>query len=110
MPARLIEDHHGVFVVSDRFGELVEEGLRCRRIGIRHDQGEGIVRARLDGREDVGEGEAPVAQPRRSLAPLPPDVADPAFLADPRFVLEKQADALVFMRTLNVFQQRRGSF
>ena len=110
MPARLIKDHHGVFVMSDRFRELVEEGLHCRRIGIRHDEGEGIIRTRLDGREDVGEGKALVAEPRRPLATLPPDVADPAFLANPRLILEKQAYALIFMRTLNIVQQRRGSF
>ena len=110
MPARLIEDHHGMFVLSDRFRELVEEGLHCRRIGIGHDESEGIIRARLDGREDVGEGETLVTEPRWALAPLPPDMADTAFLANPRLVLEKQAYALIFMRTLNIFQQRRGSF
>ena len=56
------------------------------RIDIGHDEGEGIIRARLDGREDVGEGETLVAEPRRPLAPLPPDVADPAFLANPRLI------------------------
>jgi len=106
----LIKDHHGVFVMSDRFRELVEEGLHCRRIGIRHDEGEGIIRTRLDGREDVGEGKALVAEPRRPLAALPPDVADPAFLANPRLILKEEADALGFMRTLKIFQQRWGSF
>jgi len=63
--------------------------LHCRRIGIRHDEGEGIIRPRLDGREDVGEGETLVAEPRRALTPLPPDMADPAFLANPRLILKE---------------------
>jgi hypothetical protein len=63
--------------------------LHCRRIRIRHDEGEGIIRTRLDGREDVGEGETLVAEPRRPLAPLPPDVADTAFLANPRLILKE---------------------
>ncbi len=110
MPARLIEDHHRVFVLCDGFREAVEEDLHRRGIGIGHHQGESIVRAWLDGGKDVGEGETLVAQARRALAPLPPDMADAAFLADPRFVLKKQADTLVFMRTLNFFQDLWGSF
>ena len=84
--------------------------MHCWRIGIGHDESEGVISPRLDGRENIGVGEALVAEPRRSLAPLPPDVADTAFLANPRLVLEKQAYALIFMRTLKIFQQRRGSF
>jgi hypothetical protein len=110
MPAGLIEDHHGMFVLSDRFRELVEEALHGLRVGIGHDEGERIIRPRFDGGKDVGEGETLVAEPRRTLAPLPPDVADAAFLANPRLILEKQTDALIFMRILNIFQQRRGSF
>jgi hypothetical protein len=37
-------------------------------------------------------------------------MAGPAFLADPRLVLEENANALVFMRALNFSQDRRGSF
>jgi hypothetical protein len=84
--------------------------LRRRRIGIGHDKCEAIICAWLNGGKDIGEGEAPVAEPRRALAPLPPDVADAAFLSDPRFILKKQADTLTFMRTLNFFQDLRGSF
>ena len=84
--------------------------MHCRRIGIGHDESEGVIRTRLDGREDVGEGETLVAEPGRALPPLPPDVADTAFLANPRLVLEKQAYAFVFMRTLTFPEQCRGSF
>ena len=47
---------------------------------------------------------------RRALAAPPPDVAGAPLLPDARFILEKEADALVFVRTLNFSQQRRGSF
>jgi hypothetical protein len=66
--------------------------------------------ARFDGSEDISEGEALIAKPGRALAALPPDMADAALLADTRLVLKEQPEALVFMRMLNVFQQRRGSF
>ena len=110
MPACLIEHHHRMFVISDGFGKAVEEGLHRRRIGIGHHQRESVVRAWLHGREDIGEGEAPIAEPRRTLAALPPDMADAALLADARLVLEEQAKALAFMRILNFFQKRRSPF
>ena len=92
-----------MLVWSNGSGELVEELLHRVRIGIGHDKGEAVIRAGLHCGEDIGEGEAPVAKPWRTLAARPPDVADAAFLADAGFILEKQADTLVFMRTLNFF-------
>jgi hypothetical protein len=110
MPARLIEHHHRMFVLRKGFCKAVEEGLHRRRIGIGHDEREGVVRARLHGGEDIGEGEALVANPQRALAALPPNVADAALLADARLVLEEQAEALIFMRILKIFQKRRSPF
>src|SRR5215467_1440082 len=60
-----------------------------------------VVGARRDRREDVGEGEALVAQSRRALPATPPDVARPSLLANARLILEEEADALIFMCTLN---------
>jgi hypothetical protein len=99
-----------MFVSGEGFGETVQERLHRRRIGIGHHEREGIIGAWLDGGEDVGEGKPLVAQPWRALAPLPPNMTDAAFLADPGLVLKEQANALVFMRTLKFFEQRRGSF
>jgi hypothetical protein len=84
--------------------------LHRRRIGIRQHQRESVIGAGFDGGEDVGEGEALVAEPRRALTPLPPDMADTALLAEARLVLEEEANAFVFMRMLKFFQKRRGSF
>jgi hypothetical protein len=83
-----------MLVAGNRFREAVEENLHGLRVSVRHDQRESIVRPRLDGSEDVGEGEALVAKPRRTLAPFPPDMANTALLADPRLVLEEDTDAL----------------
>ena len=84
--------------------------MHRRRIGIGHHQRESIVRAWLHGCEDIGEGEAPIAEPRRTLAALPPDMANAALLADARLVLEEQAKALAFMTSTDGFQQRRSPF
>jgi hypothetical protein len=110
MPARLIEDHHSMFVPGDGLCEAVEEFLHRRGIGIGQHQGEGIVRARLDGGEDIGEGETLVAEAWRALAPLPPDMTDAPLLPEARLVLKEQAKALVFMGILKFFQERWGSF
>jgi hypothetical protein len=89
---------------------VVEELLHRLGVGIGQDEGEAGIGARLDASKDVGEREALVAEARWALAALPPDMAGPTLLADPRLVLEEQADALVFMCTLNFSEQRRGSF
>jgi len=48
----------------------------------------------------VSKGEALIAQARRALAAFPPDPTDATFLANPRLVLEKQA---------NTFEARRST-
>ena len=110
VPAGLIEHHHRVLVVSNRGCEAIEEDLHRLGVGVGQHECEAVVGAGLDGREDVGEGEALVGEARRSLAALPPDVARASLLADARLVLEEEADTLAFMRTLKFFEQRRGSF
>jgi hypothetical protein len=89
---------------------LIEELLHRLGVGVWQYQREGIVGAGLHRREDVGEGEALIAQAWGALPSLPPDAAYATFLTDARLVLEKQAQALVFMRTLKLFQELRGSF
>lgn len=110
MPTGLVEDHDRVFVLADCRSEVVEELLHRLGVGVGQNEGETVVGAGLDASKDVGEREALVAEARWTLAALPPDMAGPALLADPCLVLEEQADTLVFMRTLNFSEQRRGSF
>jgi hypothetical protein len=99
-----------MFILSNGFRKAVEEHLHRRRIDIGHHQRKGVVRARLDGGEDISEGETPVAEPRRALAALPPDMTNAALLADARLVLEEQAEVLAFITYTDGSQQRRGSF
>lgn len=110
VPAGLVEQHGDVLVIADGRSEAVEEHLHRLGIDVRHDEREGAIGSRLDGGEDVGEREALVAEPRRTLASPPPDVARAPLLPDAGLVLEEEADALVFMRTLYFSEQRRGSF
>lgn len=59
---------------------------------------------RLDRAEEVGERIALVGAARRALAAREPAMTDAAFLADARFVLEKQADLLAGMCSANRLQ------
>jgi hypothetical protein len=99
-----------MFVLGKGLCEAIQKGLHRHSISIRHHQRKGVIRAGFDGGEDIGEGEALVAESRRALPALPPDMADPALLADTRLVLKEQADALVFITCTDGFQQLRGSF
>jgi hypothetical protein len=110
MPPGSVEDHHRVLVLAYRCSEPVEEELHRLSVGVGQDEGEAIVGARLNASKEVGEGEALIAEAWWALAAFPPDVTGATFLADPRLVLEKEADALIFVRTLNSFQQCWGSF
>jgi hypothetical protein len=110
VPAGLIEHHRDVLVIADGRSEAVEEHLHRIGIDVRHDERKGVVGSRLDGCEDVGEREALIAEPRRTLASPPPDMARAPLLPDAGLVLEEEADALVFMRTLYFSEQRWGSF
>ena len=110
VPAGLIEHHRDVLVIADGRSEAVEEHLHRLGIHVRHDERKGVVGSWLDGCEDVGEREALIAEPRRTLASPPPDVARAPLLPDAGLVLEEEADALIFMRMLYFSEQRRGSF
>ena len=110
MPAGPVYDKGDVLVHSDRRGEGVEERLHTRRVGVRQDQHEIVVGARLNGGVDVGVGVALIEDAPRAFAALPPDVADATFLPDARFVLKIKAQMLIFVRTLNYFQDPLGSF
>ena len=92
-----------MLALADGFRELVEECLHAGGICVGEDQRESVVGAGLDRGIDVGGYVALVAQARWALATLPPDVTDASLLSDARFVLEIQAQPLIFVRTLNYF-------
>jgi hypothetical protein len=110
MPARSIEHHRRMLVRGERLREAVQEHLHRSGIRIGQHQREGVIRAGFDGGKDIGKGEALVAEPRRALPALPPDMADAAFLPDARFVLKKQPNTLIFVRMLNVSEKRWSPF
>ena len=92
-----------MIVGAECFGECLEKDAHSLGIRVRQNEREGIVGARLDRCVNVGGNIALIAQARRALTPLPPDMANAAFLADARFVLKIQAQTLVFMRVLKFF-------
>jgi hypothetical protein len=59
--------------------------------------------------ENLGKCEALVAEAGSALAALPSDIAGRTLLANLLLVLEKQADALIFMRSPN-FLSSAGLF
>ena len=110
MPAGPIEHHDDVLIGGDGCREAIEKLLHRLRVHVRQNKREGVVCAGLDGCEDVGEREAFVAEARRPLTTLSPNVTGRALLSDARLVLKEQADALILVRTLNSPQQSWGSF
>ena len=110
MPAGLVEHQGDVLGLHDRLREAIEELLHRLGIHVWQDEREGVVGAGLDGCEDVGKREALVAQARRALPALPPNVTGAPLLADARLILEEQPYPLAVMRTLKFSQDSRGSF
>ena len=104
MPTGLIENQEDMFVRTNGFGKLVEIDLHGVGRDLGQDEGKGVIRARLHGAVDIGEGIALIASPRRPFAPREPAVTDASFLANAGFILEKQTDFLVWMGLANLFQ------
>ena len=110
MPGSAVEHERNVDVFCQRRRERIEKRLHADRVGVGKDQREGVVGAGLDGRIDVGVDVALIEQARRTLAALPPDMADAALLPDACLVLEIQPQSLISMCMLKVFERSPGSF
>jgi hypothetical protein len=110
VPSSAVENQRNVLVLGNRLGKSVEKCLHASTIRIGQDQREGIVGAGLDGRVDIGIRVALIDETRRPLAAFPPDVADAALLPDACLILKIEAQAFVFIRTLNFEQDAPGSF
>src|SRR6056297_990496 len=106
VPARAVEDHDGVLVFGDRFGEGVEEGLHGLRADLGQDEAEGAPAVGAGGAEHAAPLEALVLAARRAAAPAPPATAEPALPADPHLVLEPQGDPLGGMGFGRCLQRR----
>ena len=104
MPTGLIENQEDMLAGANSFGEFIQIDLHGVGRDLGQDERKGVIRARLDGAIDIGEGVALIASPRRPLAPREPAVTDAPFLANARFILEKETDFLVRMGLANLFQ------
>jgi hypothetical protein len=89
-----------VLAVRDRLGECIEKRLHCDPVGVGQDQRERVVGAGLDGGVDVGVDIALIEQARRSLAALPPDVAD-APLSSPTTTKEPPSSGVTGPKSAN---------
>jgi hypothetical protein len=75
VPSGAIKDQHGMLVVGQRFGEVLQKALHDLGADSRHDEGKGITGGGLDGGEQIGPVEALIAQAWGPLALGPPPMA-----------------------------------
>ena len=104
MPPGLIENQEDMFVRINGFGELVEIDLHGVGRDLGQDEREGIIRARLHGAVDIGEGIALIASTRWPPSFREPAVTDASLLPDAGFILKKETDFLVRMGFANLLQ------
>src|SRR5258708_6768795 len=88
VPARLIDQEHGVGAGRDGLGDRHEVQVHRLDIAGGQDQGRALALFGTDSTEDVGGGGALVAGSARAGAALGPSTRDLVLLADARFVLE----------------------
>ena len=97
MPARLIENEHGVHIRRELAGEVLEENPHRARIRSRERQSKGLAGAGPAGREQVQALVALIHEPGWAHAALVPDPRGPPFLTDARFVVAPDLEMLVGM-------------
>jgi hypothetical protein len=90
-----------MLVVRDGLGERFQKRLHAGRVRVGEDQRESVVAAGLCRSIDVGVDVALIDKARRALAAFPPNAAGAPLLPDAGFVLEIEAQALIFVRMLN---------
>ena len=104
MPSGLIENQKDMLAGANGFSEFIQINLHGVGRDLGQDEREGVIGARLYGAIDIGEGIALIASPRRPAASGEPAVTDAPFLANARFILEKETDFLARMGLANLFQ------
>lgn len=98
VPAGTVENEDGVYIGWQRGGKPGEKQVHHGGIDEGQHQGEVLAGGGADGREDVGPLVALLGKAGGALAPQPPAVTHPSLVADARFVLEPQLQALAGMR------------
>ncbi len=93
VPARLVEDEHGVGVGRHGVADLGEVRLHRFGVGEGHDEGRALAEPRTDRAENVGPLRSLVVRRPGSRAAARPAAGDQVLLSDPRLVLEPDLDA-----------------
>jgi hypothetical protein len=106
VPAGTVEDQRRVHAGPELSGEARQEHGPARGGRLGQGGGEGLVRARPAGGEQIEAVEAPVGQAGRADAALVPAVADPALLADAGLILTPELDLGVRMRGGDILELR----
>lgn len=104
VPASTVEHHDCVHLLGQRGGEVFKEQVHDRCVDAGQHEGEVLAGGWTHGREDVGPLVTILAEARSTLALEPPAMADPAFVADARLVLEPELELLLGMRASDRFQ------
>src|SRR5215217_3454192 len=106
VPARLIENEHGVHIRRELAGEVLEEDLHRARVRSRQRKSKSLARAGSAGREQVQALVALIHEPGWAHAALVPDPRGPSFLPDARFVLAPDLETLARMLSRDSLKPR----
>ena len=87
MPAGFVHQHNAMRSWRDGLSEFGKKQVHCGGIDPCHHQCDAGVARRAHGPNNPGRLETDIAQPARGMAALPPDIAGPPLLPDPRLVL-----------------------
>src|SRR5215813_11856472 len=105
MPARLVHQHNAMRTGRHGLSELSKKQVHRRGVEPGHYQGDTGIACRAHGADDPSRLVTDIAQPARGVAALPPDIAGPPFLSDPRLVQAPDFKPLGFRMSLRDFPQ-----
>ena len=105
MPARLVHQHNAMCSWRDGLSQFGQEQVHRGGIEPGHHQGDTGVAGRAYRTDDPSRLVADIAQPARGMAALPPDIAGPPLLPDPRLVLAPDFKLLGFRMSLRDLPQ-----
>jgi hypothetical protein len=108
MPARLVEQEHGMGPGCYRAADLEEMGLHRFGVAPGHDEPGALSLGRADGPEDVGPFGALVVRCPRPSAATGPAAGDLVLLADPGLIREPDLYQLAWGRGLRDLRQAGG--
>ena len=105
MPARLVHQHNAMRTGRHGLCEFSQKQVHRSGVEPGHHQGDTAVACRAYCPDDPSRLVADIAQPARGMAALPPDIASPPFLSDPRLVLAPDFKLLGLRMSLRDFPQ-----